>query len=86
MYQNIAKINGMMCGMCEAHISDTIRKAFPRAKKVSASHLKGEARFLTEEKIPAHELAAAIKATGYEFVSLSAEPFEKKGFFSKFKK
>ena len=27
------KIDGMMCGMCEAHICDAIRKAFPFANK-----------------------------------------------------
>ena len=61
MIKNTVKIEGMMCGMCEAHIADTIRKTFPKAKKVSASHTAGRAVFLTDEKIPAHELARAIK-------------------------
>lgn len=82
MVKNTAKIEGMMCGMCEAHICDTIRKTFPKAKKVSASHLKGEAQFITDEKVPAHELARAIKGTGYTFVSLK---YQKKGLFSKLK-
>ena len=30
------KIDGMMCGMCEAHVCDAIRKAVPSARKVSA--------------------------------------------------
>ena len=38
-----------MCGMCEAHIRDTIRNAFPDAKKVDASLGKGTADFLTME-------------------------------------
>ncbi|MBQ6264967.1 MAG: hypothetical protein IJK60_05905 [Clostridia bacterium] len=42
------KIDGMMCGMCEAHIRDTIRKTFPAAKKVSASKSKNEAVFMIE--------------------------------------
>ena len=33
----------MVCGMCEAHICDAIRKAVPSAKKVSASRSKKEA-------------------------------------------
>lgn len=41
------KIEGMMCGMCEAHICDEIRRNFG-VKKVSASHKKGEATILTE--------------------------------------
>ena len=34
-------ISGMACGMCEAHICETIRKAVPDAKKVKASKRKG---------------------------------------------
>ena len=41
MYQTTLKIDGMMCGMCESHINDTIRKA-AAVKKVSSSHTKGE--------------------------------------------
>ena len=30
MYQTTLKIDGMMCGMCESHINDTIRKGCAR--------------------------------------------------------
>ena len=33
-------ISGMMCGMCESHINDVIRRNFS-VKKVSSSHSKG---------------------------------------------
>ena len=33
------EVDGMMCGMCEAHANDAIRRAFP-IKKVSSSHAK----------------------------------------------
>ncbi len=59
------KIEGMMCGMCEAHICDAIRKAVPSAKKVAASKRKKEASFLTEESVDTAGLKAAIDATGY---------------------
>lgn len=49
MTKNTVRISGMACGMCEAHICDTIRKTYPDAKKVAASHTKGIATFLTEE-------------------------------------
>ena len=42
MIKTSMKIDGMMCGMCEAHVCDTIRKAVPSAKKVSASRSKKE--------------------------------------------
>ena len=35
------KIDGMMCGMCEAHINDAIRSHFT-VQRVSSSHKKGE--------------------------------------------
>lgn len=42
MIETTVGIDGMQCGMCEAHVNDTIRAAFP-VKKVSASHKKGQA-------------------------------------------
>ena len=61
MYKVTAKIDGMMCGMCEAHIADTIRKAFPDAKKVNASRKHGEATFLSEREIDLEKLRKAIE-------------------------
>ena len=81
MIKTTVKIDGMMCGMCEAHISDTIRKAFPAAKKVSASRKTGEATFLTENDVDAQTLEAAIENTGYQFISCSSEPYKKHGLF-----
>ena len=77
------KINGMMCGMCEAHICDTIRKTFPDAKKVSASKRKKEAAFLIENGFNPEALEKAISDTGYTFVSFSSEPYIKRGLFGK---
>ena len=34
MIKTTIKIDGMMCGMCESHVSDAIRKAVPSVKKV----------------------------------------------------
>ena len=30
MTKTVLKIDGMMCGMCEAHVNDAIRNAFAR--------------------------------------------------------
>ncbi len=70
-----------MCGMCETHISDTVRKTFSAAKKVSASGKSGEAVFLTEDEINTDTPKAAIENTGYTFVSCKSEPYKKRGFF-----
>ena len=84
MYKTTLKIDGMMCGMCESHINDTIRKAAP-AKKVTSSHAKGEAVVLTDEPLDIEAVRAAVHATGYEVTEASSEPYEKKK-FSLFKK
>ena len=76
-------IDGMMCGMCEAHICDAIRKAVPEAKKVVASRGKKEASFLTEEPVDAENLKAVIDATGYTCLGVESAPFEKKGLFGR---
>ncbi len=76
-------IDGMMCGMCEAHICDTIRKEVPSAKKVAASRTKKEASFLTEEAVDTARLKAAIDATGYSCLGVETAPYEKKGLFGR---
>ena len=75
------KIDGMMCGMCESHICDTIRKLCPDAKKVKASRAKKEAVFLTDESVNAEKLRKAITDTGYVFISAESEPYKKKRLF-----
>ncbi len=79
MIKTTMKIDGMMCGMCEAR--DTIRKAVPDAKKVSASRRKKEATFLTETAADAAALKEAIDATGYTCLGIESAPYEKKGLF-----
>lgn len=83
MIRTTMKIDGMSCSMCEAHICDVIRKAIPGAKKVSASHKKGEAVFLTEDAVDADLLKETIAATGYTCLSAESAPYEKKGLFGK---
>ncbi len=79
MYKTTVNIDGMMCGMCEAHISDVIRRTVTDAKKVSASHSKGLATFLSETKPSEWEIKNAIADMGYTFISLESEPYEKRG-------
>ena len=83
MLKTTLKIDGMMCSMCEAHICDVIRKAVPGAKKVSASHTKGEASFLSETAVDESLLKDAVAATGYACLSVQSAPYEKKGWFSR---
>ena len=79
MIKTTLKIEGMMCGMCEAHICDAIRKAVPSAKKVVASSSKKEASFLTEDSVDEQYLKDAINNCGYTCLSVESVPYEKKG-------
>ncbi len=83
MYKTTLKIEGMACGMCEAHICETIRKAFPGAKKVTASHKRGEASFLSDAPADETVLKNAVAATGYTCLSVESGPYEKKGLFGR---
>ncbi len=77
------RVDGMMCGMCEAHVCDAIRKSFQEAKKVKAAKSKGIVEFLTETIPFNNAVENAITETGYSFVSLKTEEYKKEGLFSK---
>lgn len=77
MIETKVQIDGMMCGMCEAHINDAIRRAFP-VKKVNSRHARGEAVILSEQAIDPDRLHAVIDATGYRVLGISQAPYEKK--------
>jgi copper chaperone CopZ len=81
MIRTVLKIEDMMCGMCEAHICDVIRKTVPEAKKVNASRNKKEASFLSDEEVDIDKLKAAIAETGYTCNDIDSKPYEKKGWF-----
>lgn len=76
MIQTTVKVSGMACSMCEAHINDAIRGAFP-VEKVTSSHSKGETVILSEEPLDENALRTAIDATGYTAGEIHAETYEK---------
>ena len=85
MFETTIKISGMMCGMCEAHVNDAVRRAVP-VKKVSSSHAKGETVILSEQQPDEQALRAAISETGYDVLSVSTKSYEKRGLFGLLKK
>lgn len=85
MFETTIKISGMMCGMCEAHVNDAVRRAVP-VKKVSSSHAKGETVILSKQQPDEQALRAAISETGYDVLSVSTKPYEKRGLFGLLKK
>ena len=78
------KIEGMMCGMCEAHTNEAIQNA-GKVKKVTSSHKEDHTIIITENDISDEELAKVIEKAGYKLISVTREPYEKKGLFSKLK-
>ena len=80
MIKTTLKIDGMMCGMCESHVNDAIRKAFP-VKKVTSSHKKGETVILTEQPVDEQAVRDALADTGYDVTAVASHPYKKKGLF-----
>ena len=50
---------------------------------MTSSHSKGETVVLSEEPLDEEKLRATIKETGYDLVSISAAPYEKRGLFGR---
>ena len=80
MWKYTVEVNGMMCGMCEAHVNDAIRKAFP-VKKVSSSRSKNQIVILSETELDTEAVMNAIRSTGYEVGTIQKEPYKKRGLF-----
>lgn len=85
MIKTVLKIEGMRCGMCEAHICDVIRKNC-YVKKVMASHVKNEAVIESEQPLDKEALKTAIENTGYKVGEITEEEYKKKGIFGFLKK
>ena len=82
MTKTVLKIDGMMCGMCESHINDCIRKYFS-VDKVTTSNTKGQSVILSKEPLDEDKIRAGIADTGYTLLGVtSGEAEEKKGLFS----
>ncbi len=71
MIKTILHIDGMMCGMCEAHINDAVRLAF-NPKKVTSSRRSGETVILSARPLDEAKLAEVIKNTGYDLKGIES--------------
>ena len=85
MVKTVLKIDGMQCGMCEAHMKDAIRNNF-NVKKVNSSHAKGETVIISEDALDEQALKQTVEKTGYLLTNISSEPYQKSGLFSFAKK
>ena len=80
MIKTTLKIDGMMCGMCEAHVNAAVRECAD-VKKVKSSHVKNNTVIVcsSDEDLP--KIKKAITALGYKITSEKTEPY--KSLFSK---
>lgn len=85
MKKTILTIDGMRCGMCEAHVCDVIRRNF-NVKKVTASHIKNQAAVISDFPLDADRLKQVVSDEGYRVSEITVEEYVKKGLFFFFKK
>ena len=78
MLKYTLKIDGMMCGMCEAHINDCIRKTNDKAKKINSNHHKKITTFLLNEDENIDNIVLAIKELGYNVYEINKEEYKSK--------
>src|SRR5699024_11925933 len=83
MWKYTVEVNGMMCGMCEAHVNDAVRKACP-VKKVNSSRSKNQTVILSETELDTETLMNAIRGTGYEVGAIQKEPYKKEDYSVEF--
>jgi copper chaperone CopZ len=79
MIKTTLTIDGMMCGMCESHVNDTIRRNF-KINKVTSSHSKGVTEIISESPLDETAVKEAVCKTGYRVMEIKTEPYEKKRF------
>ena len=72
MWKYTIKIDGMVCGMCEAHVNAALRRAC-NAKKVSASRRKGEAVVISADELEEEILRKAVEDSGYRVDEIRRE-------------
>lgn len=84
MIKMTVRVEGMACGMCEAHVNEAIRNAFS-VKKVTSSHAKKQTVIYAEQEIAEEELKRVIGKAGYDVVGVSSEPYEKKSLLPGFR-
>jgi copper chaperone CopZ len=85
MIRITVQVDGMMCGMCEAHVNDAVRKHLT-IKKVTSNHKKKETVILTEQDIPDSAIHAALADTGYLPLGIAREEEKPRGLAALFRK
>ena len=84
MKEYIFTVNGMACQMCENHINDAVRR---NANVISVkSDRKKNSVTIVADSLDTDLITAKIKELGYTVGGVSEQSYEKKSFFSRFKR
>lgn len=78
MFVTKAKIDGMRCGQCEAHVNELLSK-IDGALLVFSSHLKGEASIASPYPIEEEKIIHALAGSGYRVQGAFSVEEEKEG-------
>ncbi len=85
MVKTTVQVDEMMCGMCENHVNEAVRKAFD-VKKVNSNRGKGITEILSEAGLDEAKLRAVIEETGYKVGTITTGDEQEKKGFSLFRK
>ena len=83
MQQVKVSVEGMSCGMCEAHVNDSVRRLYPGAKNIRSSRKKKLTTFIFDGPVDESEVRTAIEGAGYIVTGMRIEPYVKHGLFGK---
>ena len=72
MVKVTVNVEGMMCGHCEAHVNEAIKKAFG-VEEVVSSHESNTTVFTAPEKVDEDKIRQTIKDAGYEVTGITQE-------------
>ena len=79
MVKVVAQVEGMACGMCEAHVNEAVKKAFA-VKEVTSSHKDNVTEIVAEEALDEAKVKEVIEAEGYTVLGVTTEEYKKKRF------
>ena len=81
MEQIIAKIDGMMCGMCESHMNYMVRNNF-KVKKVTSSHAKKETVIERKKALMMQNLQKKLRSLATRCLASNISLMRRKGYFT----
>lgn len=82
MWQTTLGIDGMMCGMCEAHVNDAIRRSFT-VKSVKSNRKKKQCVIVSDKPLDENRVRQVLAETGYELLCVDVGPYQKRGLFGR---